>query len=207
MGSEVYMQELLSYAEVELLFKRWKIKSLTYTMWILFFVGVFLSLEILIIRSLEQLDELIFVIPIALIFLIASYVVKRIKHQYKMQVKEIKPLQYYKSLELEGVKFPMLYNKRSSKRNEWIPVVLVLTEHAVFVKELKQGYRDIHAISKSDVRFVFTEVYKGLEVSYQKQMNIYDHTKRYAYHDFDETFKKLIPYLLLEYYQVEIIKK
>jgi len=201
------MQELLSYAEVELLFKRWKIKSLTYTMWILFGISIFLIIEILVIRYFELADEMIFVFPIAFAFLIASYVVKRIKHQYKMQVKEIKPLQYYKSLELEGVKFPMLYNKRSSNRNEWIPVVLVLTEHDVFVKELKQGYRDIHTISKSDVRFVFTEVYKGVDVSYQKQMNIYDHTKRYAYHDFDETFKKLIPYLLLEYYQVEVIKK
>jgi hypothetical protein len=205
--SEVYMQELLSYAEVELLFKHWKIKTLNYTMWILFFVGIFLSLEILIIRSLEQLDEMIFVFPIAFAFLIASYVVKRIKDKYKMQVKEIKPLQYYKSLELEGVKFPMLYNKRSSKRNEGIPVVLVLTEYDVFVKELKQGYRDIDTISKSDVRFVFTEAYKGVDVSYQKQMNIYDQDKRYAYHVFDETFKKLIPYLLLEYYQVEVIKK
>jgi hypothetical protein len=205
--SEVYMQELLSYAEVELLFKRWKIKSLTYIMWILFGIGIFLTSEILIIRSLENVNELLFTFPIAFAFLIASYVVKRNKHAYEMQVKEIKPLQYYKSLELEGVKFPMLYNKRSSNRNEWIPVVLVLTEHAVFVKELKQGFRDIHAISKEDVRFVFTEVYKGLDISYQKQMNIYDHNKRYTYHDFDDTFKKLIPYLLLEYYKVEIIKK
>jgi hypothetical protein len=204
--SEVYMQELLSYAEVELLFKRWKIKTLNYTMWILFFVGIFLSLEILIIRYLEQLDELIFAIPIALIFLIASYIVKRNKHLYQMQVKEIKPLKYYKTLEMEGVKFPMLY-KKPGKNNEMIPVVLVLYASYVYIKELKEGYKDINVISKEDVKFVFTEVYKGLDMRYQKKMYIYSGQKTFIYHDFDDTFRKLIPYLTLEYYPVEMLKK
>ena len=200
------MQELLSYAEVELLFKRWKIKSLTYTMWILFGISIFLIIEILVIRYFELADEMIFVFPIAFAFLIASYVVKRIKDQYKMQVKEIKPLKYYKSLELEGVKFPMLY-KKPGNNNEMIPVVLVLYASYVYIKELKEGYKDINVISKEDVKFVFTEVYKGLDMRYQKKMYIYSGQKTFIYHDFDDTFKKLIPYLLLEYYQVEVIKK
>jgi hypothetical protein len=200
------MQELLSYAEVELLFKRWKIKSLTYTMWILFGISIFLIIEILVIRYFEQVDEMIFVFPIAFAFLIASYVVKRIKHQYKMQVKEIKPLKYYKTLEMEGVKFPMLY-KKPGENNEMIPVVLVLYASYVYIKELKEGYKDINVISKEDVKFVFTEVYKGLDMRYQKKMYIYSGQKTFIYYDFDDTFRKLIPYLTLEYYPVEMLKK
>ena len=206
MGSEVYMQELLSYAEVELLFRRWKIKSLTYTMWILFGISIFLIIEILVIRYFEQADEMIFVFPIAFAFLIASYIVKRNKHLYQMQVKEIKPLKYYKTLEMEGVKFPMLY-KMPGKNNEMIPVVLVLYASYVYIKELKEGYKDINVISKEDVKFVFTEVYKGLDRRYQKKMYIYSGQKTFIYHDFDDTFRKLIPYLTLEYYPVEMLKK
>lgn len=204
--SEVCMQELLSYSEVEYIFKRWKIKTLTYSIWIFFGLGVFLIAEFLIIRSLEESDELIFMIPFALILFIASYIVKRNKDLYQMNVKEIKPLSYYKILEMEGVKFPILY-KKPGNNNEMMPVVLVFHDSYVYIKELKKGYKDLVVISKEDVKFVFTEVYKGLDMRYHKKMYIYSGHKMFTYHDFDDTFRKLIPYLALEYYPVEMLKK
>ncbi len=207
--NEGYMQEILSYSETEFIFKTWRVKSLTYIMWTLFGLGIFLTIEFLVIGLYfdpESMLMLVYFLPLGPILWVGAYIVKRNKNLYEIQAKPIKPLELYKRFETEGIKFPLLYLRTTSKNNEKIPMLLVIEEHHIVIKYLKEGYKDLISFDKRNVSFKFFEVYKKLDIVIKEKFLIQDASKKHHFYFFNTTQKKFIDYALLEGYQVHIQK-